>query len=96
MSVSAPAAVTDPRQIIDDIRRLSKRNLQAGFHSVTLVLRRTAAPEGVTVMLCGTHGPRGEVINAFQDGGVWRVVARFRCDPVIRFCDRAERILKAE
>jgi hypothetical protein len=82
-------------QIIEDIRRLAKKNLHDGFHSVTLVLRRSAAPEGITVMLCGTHGPRGEVINAFQDGGVWRVVARFRCDPVIRFCDRAERILKA-
>lgn len=96
----APAFTRDDAiETLQKIRAAAETALKEGVSSIMVTVLRDHAPSSDNVMLCGSSGPRGHLVNAVpteQDGRkCWRVVGRFRAAKLITFCGQTiETILK--
>lgn len=66
----------------EELRQLCDDVIERGGDALLLDVPLARPPRGETIRLCGTEGPRGEVINYRESG---QCVARFSAKAVKRW-----------
>lgn len=73
---------------VDELKQKCHDNLRVGCGIIMLTLPTPKSCRGYTLRLCGTHGPRGEIVNTNQQTGI--SVVRFKVQSILNYIEKHE------